>query len=79
MAMLQKNNPQDRSLTNGLFLGFTYSITALGSVVVGYMLDHAAAQSVFLINAAIGLTSLLFVPFLVDRFPTRKVEPIVER
>ena len=71
MAMLQKNNPQDRSLTNGLFLGFTYSITALGSVVVGYMLDHAATQSVFLLNAAIGLTSLIFVPFLVDRFPTR--------
>jgi FSR family fosmidomycin resistance protein-like MFS transporter len=71
MAMLQKNNPQDRSLTNGLFLGFTYSITALGSVVVGYMLDHAATQSVFLINAVIGLTSLLFVPFLVDRFPTK--------
>ena len=79
MAMLQKNNPQDRSLTNGLFLGFTYSITALGSVVVGYMLDHAPTQSVFLINAAIGLTSLLFVPFLVDRFPTRKGKSIVER
>jgi FSR family fosmidomycin resistance protein-like MFS transporter len=69
MAMLQKNNPKDRSLTNGLFLGFTYSITALGSVVVGYMLDHAATQSVFLINAIIGLTSLLFVPFLVECHP----------
>ncbi len=69
MAMLQKNNPKDRSLTNGLFLGFTYSITALGSVVVGYMLDHGATQSVFLINAAIGLTSLLFVPFLVECHP----------
>ena len=74
MAMLQKNNPKDRSLTNGLFLGFTYSITALGSVVVGYMLDHAATESVFLINAAIGLTSLLFVPFLVECFPTRASE-----
>lgn len=79
MAMLQKNNPQDRSLTNGLFLGFTYSITALGSVVVGYMLDHAATQSVFLFNAAIGLTSLLFVPFLVDRFPTKTLPRAGER
>ncbi len=68
MAMLQKNNPEDRSLTNGLFLGLTYSITALGSVVTGYMLDHMPTQSVFLINAAIGLTSLGFVPLLVDRF-----------
>ncbi|MDK2981230.1 MAG: transporter, family, fosmidomycin resistance protein [Chloroflexota bacterium] len=75
MAMLQKNNPQDRSLTNGLFLGFTYSITALGSVVVGYMLDHGATQTVFLINAAIGLTSLVFVPFLVDCFPTKGRKP----
>lgn len=66
MAMLQKNNPDSRSLTNGLFLGFTYSITALGSVVAGFMLDHIESQTVFLISAAIGLTSLLFIPLLVD-------------
>ncbi len=78
MAMLQKNNPQDRSLTNGLFLGFTYSITALGSVAVGYMLDHFATQSVFLLNAAVGLTSLLFVPFLVEHFPTKPLSQPTE-
>ena len=71
MAMLQKNNPQDRSLTNGLFLGMTYAITALGSVVTGYMLDHIATQTVFLINTAVSLTSLAFIPLLVDKVPTR--------
>lgn len=66
MAMLQKNNPNDRSLTNGLFLGFTYSITALGSVGMGFMLDRLDDQIAFLIAAGIGLTSLLFIPLLVD-------------
>jgi FSR family fosmidomycin resistance protein-like MFS transporter len=66
MAMLQKNNPQDRSLTNGLFLGLTYGITALGSVVSGYMLDHIETQVAFLISAGVGLLSLVFVPLLVD-------------
>ncbi len=79
MAMLQKNNPQDRSLTNGLFLGFTYSITALGSVVVGYMLDHGVTQNVFLLNAAIGLTSLIFVPFLVECKPPKAQPQTGER
>lgn len=78
MAMLQNNNPQDRSLTNGLFLGLTYSITALGSVVTGYMLDHMATQTVFLINAAVGLTSLVFVPFLIDHHPTKQAESMLE-
>ena len=74
MAMLQKNNPQDRSLTNGLFLGFTYSITALGSVVTGYMLDHMATQTVFLISAGISLSSLAFIPMLVDKFPANALK-----
>jgi len=72
MAMLQKNNPQDRSLTNGLFLGLTYSITALGSVATGYMLDHMPTLTVFLINAGIALTSLVFVPMLVDEQAEKK-------
>jgi MFS transporter, FSR family, fosmidomycin resistance protein len=66
MAMLQKNNPQDRSLTNGLFLGFTYSITALGSVVMGFLLDHMGYQRAFLIAVGVGLISLVFTPLLVD-------------
>ena len=74
MAMLQKNNPQDRSLTNGLFLGFTYSITALGSVVMGYLLDHVAYQTAFLIAVGVGLISLSFVPLLVDAQPAKKAE-----
>jgi len=72
MAMLQKNNPQDRSLTNGLFLGLTYSITALGSVATGYMLDHMPTLTVFLINAGIALTSLVFVPMLMDEQAEKK-------
>ena len=71
MAMLQKNNPKDRSLTNGLFLGLTYSITALGSVVMGFLLDHLADQTAFLIAAGIGLASLLFIPMLVDKQPVK--------
>ena len=66
MAMLQKNNPQDRSLTNGLFLGFNYSITALGSVATGYLLDHFPTLTVFMIAAGVALLSLIFVPMLVD-------------
>ena len=72
MAMLQKNNPKDRSLTNGLFLGLTYGITALGSVVTGYMLDHIETQIAFLISAGVGLSSLLFIPMLVDGQENKK-------
>jgi len=71
MAMLQKNNPEDRSLTNGLFLASTYAITALGSVATGYMLDHLPTLTVFMLNAAIALTSLAFIPLLKDE-PTAK-------
>jgi MFS family permease len=72
MAMLQKNNPQDRSLANGLFLGFNYSITALGSVATGYMLDHMPTLTVFMIAAGIELISLAFVPMLIDDFTPHK-------
>ncbi len=67
MAMLQENFPKDRSLTNGLFLGLMYSITALASVGAGYFLDRLATQRVFLISAAISLVGLLFAPFLHER------------
>jgi FSR family fosmidomycin resistance protein-like MFS transporter len=66
MAMLQKNNPQDRSLTNGLFLGFNYAITALGSVATGFLLDRMPTLTVFMIAAGVALVSLIFVPMLVD-------------
>ena len=77
MAMLQKNNPQDRSLTNGLFLGFNYSITAIGSVITGFLLDRMPTLTVFLIAAGIALTSLIFVPMLVDEFGPKKREESV--
>jgi len=75
MAMLQKNNPQDRSLTNGLFLGFNYSITALGSVATGFLLDRMPTLTVFMIAAGVALVSLIFVPMLVDESGARAAAP----
>ena len=75
MAMLQKNNPLDRSLTNGLFLGFNYSITALGSVATGYLLDHFPTLSVFMVAAGVALVSLIFVPMLVDNSGVKTAAP----
>jgi FSR family fosmidomycin resistance protein-like MFS transporter len=66
MAMLQENNPDDRSLTNGLFLGLNYGVIGLAAVVAGYMLDHMPTPTVFLISAALALSALVFVPWLKD-------------
>jgi FSR family fosmidomycin resistance protein-like MFS transporter len=66
MAMLQENNPEDRSLTNGLFLGLIYGVIALAGVVAGYMLDRMPTLTVFDISAALALLSLAFVPWLKD-------------
>jgi FSR family fosmidomycin resistance protein-like MFS transporter len=66
MAMLQENNPDDRSLTNGIFLGLNYSSIALAGVVAGYMLDRMPTPTVFLISAVLALSALVFVPWLKD-------------
>jgi FSR family fosmidomycin resistance protein-like MFS transporter len=68
MAMLQENNPDDRSLTNGLFLGLNYGVIALAGVVAGYMLDRMPTPTVFLISAALALSALAFVPWLKDEY-----------
>jgi MFS transporter, FSR family, fosmidomycin resistance protein len=66
MAMLQENNPDNRSLTNGVFLGLNYSTIALAGVVAGYMLDRMPTPTVFLISAALALLAVVFVPWLKD-------------
>lgn len=66
MAMLQENNPEDRSLTNGLFLGLNYGVIALAGIAAGYMLDRMPTLTVFLISAALALSALVFVPWLKD-------------
>lgn len=71
MAMLQENNPEDRSLTNGLFLGLNYGVIALAGVAAGYMLDRMPTPTVFLISAALALSALAFVPWLKDDFKNK--------
>jgi predicted MFS family arabinose efflux permease len=73
MAMLQENNPDDRSLTNGLFLGLNYGVIALAGVAAGYMLDRMPTPIVFLISAALALSALVFVPLLRDDFNKKPV------
>ena len=72
MAMLQENNPEDRSLTNGLFLGLNYGVIALAGVAAGYMLDRMPTPTVFLISAALALSALAFVPWLKDESRQKK-------
>jgi FSR family fosmidomycin resistance protein-like MFS transporter len=67
MAMLAENNPADRSLTNGLFLGLSYGLVALSGVLAGYLLDHFPTVHVFMLSAALALLAVLFVPFLKDQ------------
>ena len=64
MAMLQENFPEDRSLTNGLFLGLMYGLTALASVATGALLDRFPTEQIFLIGSGITLLGLFFTPFL---------------
>jgi len=64
MAMLVENNPTDRSLTNGLFLGLSYGLIALAGVLAGYLLDRFPTESIFLISAALAFLSVFLVPFL---------------
>ncbi len=67
MAMLAENNPEDRSLTNGLFLGLSYGMVALEGVLVGFLLDHYSTVPIFLLSAGLALLSVIFVPFLIDK------------
>jgi len=73
MAMLQENNPDDRSFTNSLFLGLNYGVIALAGVAAGYMLDRMPTPIVFLISAALALSALVFVPLLRDDFNKKPV------
>jgi len=67
MAMLVENNPSDRSLTNGLFLGLSYGLIALAGVLAGFLLDHFPTEPVFLISAILAFFSVFPVPFLVEK------------
>lgn len=67
MAMLAENNPTDRSLTNGLFLGLSYGLVALSGVLAGLLLDHFPTVHIFLASAILAFLSVLFVPLLVDK------------
>ena len=67
MAMLAENNPEDRSLTNGLFLGLSYGLVAVEGVLVGYLLDHYDTVPVFLFCAGLALISVFLVPLLKDK------------
>jgi FSR family fosmidomycin resistance protein-like MFS transporter len=67
MAMLVENNPSDRSLTNGLFLGLSYGLIALAGVLAGFLLDHFPTESIFLISAILAFLSVFLVPFLVEK------------
>ena len=68
-----RKNPDDRSLTNGLFLGLNYGVIALAGVAAGYMLDRMPTPIVFLISAALALSALVFVPLLRDDFNKKPV------
>jgi FSR family fosmidomycin resistance protein-like MFS transporter len=67
MAMLVENNPSDRSLTNGLFLGLSYGLIAVAGVLAGYLLDHFQTEYIFLISAILAFLSVFLVPFLVEK------------
>lgn len=67
MAMLVENNPSDRSLTNGLFLGLSYGLIAMAGVLAGYLLDHFPTESIFLISAILAFLSVFLVPFLAEK------------
>lgn len=67
MAMLVENNPSDRSLTNGLFLGLSYGLIALAGVLAGFLLDHFPTESIFLISAILAFLSVFLVPFLMEK------------
>lgn len=67
MAMLAENNPANRSLTNGLFLGLSYGLVALSGVLAGYLLDHFPTVHIFLASAILAFLAVLFVPLLVDK------------
>jgi len=67
MAMLAENNPANRSLTNGLFLGLSYGLVALSGVLAGYLLDHFPTVHIFMTSAILAFLAVLFVPLLVDK------------
>jgi len=64
MAFIQQKNPGARSLTSGLFLAIFFVISALGGIVVGYLLDHFSSGAVFLACGFSGLVSLPIITFL---------------
>jgi hypothetical protein len=65
MAMLQKNNPQDRSLTNGLFLASITPSPPWEAWLPAFVGSHAHPHRVH-DRGGVALVSLIFVPMLVD-------------
>lgn len=75
MAISQENFPENRSLANGIYLAMLFAISALMSVVTGFMYDQIGGQMTYTIG---GLAVFLALPF-VFLLPKHKKSPQQER
>jgi FSR family fosmidomycin resistance protein-like MFS transporter len=61
MAIVQDYFPENRSLSNGIYLAMLFAINAVTGVLTGFMYDHLGGQQTFLIG---GLVIFLAIPFV---------------
>jgi FSR family fosmidomycin resistance protein-like MFS transporter len=61
MALMQEQFPENRALANGIFLGFSFVIQAVATVVLGVLSDRFGMRSAYVFAALIPLVGLPFV------------------
>ena len=61
MAMMQEQFPENRALANGIFLGFSFIIQAIATVMLGMLADRFGLRPAYVFAAIIPLVGLPLV------------------
>ena len=61
MALMQEQFPENRALANGIFLGFSFVIQAVATVILGLLSDRFGMRTAYVFAALIPLVGLPFV------------------
>ncbi len=59
LAIVQENFPHHRAVANGIYMGSTFLLTSLTTLIIGIMGDHIGLERTFLWS---GIISLLAIP-----------------
>ncbi|MCB2185859.1 MAG: MFS transporter [Deltaproteobacteria bacterium] len=67
MAVVQESLPSRRSAANGLYMGVSFSLTALVLLAVGWAVDHWGFDATLTVGAVVSWTGLAALPLIPRR------------